>query len=249
MWPMPVAQKPDPARGVFDTMLVVRGEPILLEAHLTRLEASLAAVYAASLPAEARHLLAQRAVGLGLGRARVTVRPGGPNGLEVEVEASEIDPSLQFPSRSVSLRSHPVAGGLGCHKWVDRAAIPTPDRGEEPLLVDHGEVLEAGRANVFAVRNGALFTPPLDGRILPGVTRATVIELARAEGVEVVEARLAVGELGEAEEVFLTNSLRGLERVGALDGKQLGDGGSPVARLTAALRARWRLVSPAAHAG
>ena len=79
-----------------------------------------------------------------------------------------------------------LAGGLGEHKWVDRslldeaqAALPA---GALPLIVDaDGAVLEASRANLFAVRDGALFTPPLDGRILPGVTRARVIEIAAEE--------------------------------------------------------------------
>jgi branched-subunit amino acid aminotransferase/4-amino-4-deoxychorismate lyase len=68
------------------------------------------------------------------------------------------------------------------------------------------------------VRKGTVFTPPLDGRILPGVTRATVIELARAEGGDVVESAITLEELRQSEEVFLTNSIRGIERVGAVDG-------------------------------
>jgi para-aminobenzoate synthetase/4-amino-4-deoxychorismate lyase len=216
-------------------MLVVRGKPVALEAHLSRLETSLGAVYGAELPPRTRQLVAERAKGLELGRLRLTFVPGG----ETEVEFGEIDRSLHFPEHTISLRSHAVSGGLGCHKWADRAALPSSSNEEAALLVDGDEVLEADRANVFAVRKGTVFTPPLDGRILPGVTRATTIELARAEGREVVENAITLEELRNSEEVFLTNSIRGIERVGSLDGTTF-EAETPLARLlTGALKGKW----------
>ncbi|HEU5063734.1 MAG TPA: aminotransferase class IV [Solirubrobacterales bacterium] len=233
---MTPARKPDPSQGIFETMLVVDGAPVAPEAHLSRLEASLEAVYGASLPAEARHLVAESAEGLELGRARLTFLPSG----EIEVESGEIDRSLHFPAHPISLRLHEVSGGLGCHKWADRAAIPPSAKDEAVLVVDGDEVLEADRANVFAVRRGTVFTPPLDGRILPGVTRATTIELARSEGIEVAEMPLTLAELRQAEEVFLTNSIRGIEAVGSVDGALLADEAPFTRRLVAALRSGWK---------
>jgi para-aminobenzoate synthetase/4-amino-4-deoxychorismate lyase len=230
-------------------MLVVRGEPVALPAHLARIESSLEILYSANLPTQAKQQIAERAANLKLGRLRLTVGPGGSAGLAFEVEASELDPSLHFPPRPVSLRSHPVAGGLGCHKWVDRVAVPSLPPGEAPLLVDSGEVLEAGWANVFAVRGGTLFTPPLDGRILPGVTRATVGELARREGLEVVETSLTLDQLCAAEEAFLTNSIRGIESVDAVDGQPLRGRHRITPGAIAALRAHWRLDPHPAYTG
>ena len=51
------------------------------------------------------------------------------------------------------------------------------------LLGEGGAPLETSRANVFAVRGGTLTTPPLDGRILPGIARARTIEIAGAMGI------------------------------------------------------------------
>lgn len=237
MWPMTTRRPPDPAQGIFETMLVVRGEPVAREAHLSRLETSLEAVYGAKLPARARQLVAEHAEGLELGRLRLTFIPEGV----IEAEFGEIDRSLHFPEHPISLRSHAVSGGLGAHKWADRAAIPQSGEREAALLVDGDEVLEADRANVFAVRKGTVFTPSLDGRILPGVTRATVIELGRAEGVEVIEGALSLADLRESEEVFLTNSIRGIESVDSVDGGAFGADRPLTGLFEKALRRVWGL--------
>jgi para-aminobenzoate synthetase / 4-amino-4-deoxychorismate lyase len=233
---MTAHRQPDPSQGIFETMLVVRGEPVARDAHLARLEVSLEAVYGVGLPARTRQLVTEHAEGLELGRVRLTFVPGGG----VEAERGEIDRTLHFPEGPVSLRVHRVAGGLGCHKWADRSALPPSSQSEAAILVDGDDALEADRANVFAVRKGALFTPPLDGRILPGVTRATVLELAGAEGIEASERTLTLAELRESEEVFLTNSIRGIESVGFVDGTSLSPE-RPLSELLAnALQAKWQ---------
>jgi para-aminobenzoate synthetase / 4-amino-4-deoxychorismate lyase len=106
-------------------------------------------------------------------------------------------------------------------------------------VTEDGDVLEASRGNVFAVREGRLLTPPLDGRILPGVVRARVIEIAAELGIEVDEEPLRLTELRGYEEVFLTGSVRGIEPVRALDGEDLQVEGQITAKLAAALRERW----------
>lgn len=239
--------KPDPAQGIFETMLVVRGTPVAPTAHLARLEASLEAVYGISLPTEADQIVAEHAEDLELGRLRLTVTPprsGMSSAPELEIDAGELNGWPHFPEQPVSLRPHEVSGGLGCHKWADRTALPAAPPGEAPLLVDRGEVLEAAWASIFAVRRGALFTPPLDGRILPGVTRATTIELAQARGIEVFERTLRLEELQLADEVFLTNSIRGVELVNSVDGTPLAAPGPVTATLQSDLRSTWNAKRP-----
>lgn len=240
MRPMTARRTADPSQGIFETMLVVAGEPVAPEAHLSRLEASLEAVYGAELPRRARGLVAERAAELELGRVRLTFVPDE----RLEVEAGEIDRSLHFPRHPISLRAHAVSGGLGCHKWADRAAIPPATPGEAALLLDRDEALEADRANVFAVRTGTVFTPPLDGRILPGVTRATTIELARGEGIEVIERVLTLDQLRGSDEVFLTNSIRGIEPVASIDGTVLPADRPRTLTLTSALKSSWGVARP-----
>lgn len=212
--------RPDRSRGIFETLLVVAGEPVELEAHLERLALSLDAVYSQDLPPQAEEKLRGAAEGIRLGRLRLTV----------------------FPAQGMRLHTHPVSGGLGPHKWAHRPGIDRPAPGEAgALIVDEGEVLEAGWANIFAVRGGTLFTPPLDGRILPGTTRAALLALAAGEEIETAERPLSPTDLLTAEETFLTNSIRGIEPAEELDGQQLGGCGALSNRLAAALRQRWGL--------
>jgi len=95
----------------------------------------------------------------------------------------------------------------------------------EPILLnDAGEVAEGASANVFIVKGGAVFTPPLDAGILPGVTRALILEIGRAMGLAMREQALAVADLRAADEIFITSTLKEAVPVRALDGKPVGPG-------------------------
>ncbi len=92
----------------------------------------------------------------------------------------------------------------------------------------HGRVAEASVANVFAWIDGALVTPPTIDGALPGITRATVIELARDLGIETQIRSIGQAELMRAEEVFLSGSGARLVPVGRLDTVMIGTGKRPV---------------------
>jgi para-aminobenzoate synthetase/4-amino-4-deoxychorismate lyase len=237
---------PDPQRGIFETMLVVEGRLLELDAHLERMAAGLEAIFDASLPFGAEALAANRACDIKLGRLRLAVAPDGEDGLRAEVVAAPVEPALIFPSpeRPLALHIHLVEGGLGAHKWADRrlleAAESAAPAGSIPLLIDRDEtVLEVSRGNIFLALGGVLLTPPTDGRILPGIARQRAIELAAEAGVEVREEAVALERLAHADEVFLTGSVRGVEPVSSLEGTDLPSGGPLSRRIAAALRQRW----------
>jgi para-aminobenzoate synthetase / 4-amino-4-deoxychorismate lyase len=237
---------PDPAKGVFETMLVADGRPIDLQAHMARLGTSLEALFGAETPEKAGELARARSRGIRLGRLRLTVAPDGAGGFTTEIVATEVDPLLVFPSweLAVDLRSLVVERGLGVHKWADRALLERAEAeapaGSVPLVLDgDNAVLEASRASVFAVREGRLLTPPADGRILPGIARKRTIEIAGEEDIDVHEAELALDDLLQAEEVFLTGSVRGIEPVRSVDGTGVRPGDGVSERIAAGLRRRW----------
>jgi para-aminobenzoate synthetase/4-amino-4-deoxychorismate lyase len=235
-------RQPDPALGILETLLVVGGEPVELEAHLARLGTSLAELYAAELPADAAERARAAAAESQLGRLRLTAVPKGA-GLDLEVSVRPVDPKIMFPSAAngARLRATDRPGGHGPYKWVDRQGMDRPDAGPGQLIRDGEELLEAGWANLFAVREGVLWTPAADGRILAGMARAAVEAIAHEEGIETREGPLRREDLLAADEVFLTNSVRGVEPAVELDGEELPGCGPLSRRLAAALRRRWGL--------
>ena len=92
----------------------------------------------------------------------------------------------------------------------------------DALMLDfEGYLAEATGANLFLVmKNGELHTPLAD-RFLNGITRQTIIELAKKNGVKVVERRIRPEELSDAEDAFLTGSAAEITRIGSIDDKYL----------------------------
>jgi len=239
------ALRPDPGRGVFETLLVVDGEPIELGLHMERLASSTGELFGAEAPAGARELVREHARGLALGRLRLDVAPDGDGRLAPSLRVAEVEPPLVFPSweRAATIAGVVVPGGIGGHKWADRRLLDLAqsDCGMAvPLVLDaDGAVLEVSRGNVFLVRDGSLVTPPADGRLLPGVARRRLVEVAAAAGVEVREREVPGDELAGADEVFLTGSVRGVEPVRAYEGFREWEEGELTPLLSAGLRRRW----------
>lgn len=96
---------------------------------------------------------------------------------------------------------------------------------DDAILLDgRGFVSEASAANLFIVKGGRVITPPPTAGILPGITRATVMELARRLGYEVEERELTPHELFTADEVFLTGTASEIVPVTKINGRVIGDG-------------------------
>ena len=95
----------------------------------------------------------------------------------------------------------------------------------EALWFSTGNLLAEGSiSNVFVVREGRLQTPQLDTPVLPGITRAAVLELARAAGIETQEQPLTVNDVLDADEVFLTNAIMELMPVCRVEKRAIGPG-------------------------
>lgn len=183
--------RPDPALGVFESLLVVDGEAPRLDAHLARLAGSLTVHYGRPLPPdlEARARALARTA-RGPARLRIDVLPGA------DAELS-LAPARQ---RELPIVLHPytLPGGLGAHKWRDRTLVDALT--QTPLLLDaDGTVLEAGWANVLIRRSGILLRPRADGRILPGTSLPAA-----------VEADLTLADLRRADEILVSSSLAGV---------------------------------------
>lgn len=249
--------------GVFETLLAVDGRLPTVELHLARLAASSLEL---GLVADAAELVEalRREVGLALTQYTEAAGSVGFAYVRVAVTAGDYTASEASASRLVMIRSYerpPAvfydAGihmvslvGFGTsplarhktlsympHMFALRAArLRGADDGL--LLDDEETILEGITSNVFWVRNGHLFTPSLTLPILPGVTRARVIELAQQASIGVAEVSETFDVLDSVDELFTTSSLRGVVPVVTLDDEPVGTGKpGPVYQQLAALYA------------
>ena len=95
---------------------------------------------------------------------------------------------------------------------------------EAILLTDTGTVADGPGENIFVVRDGVITTPPLSTSILPGITRQTVITIARDLGYTVEEAELIRTDLYLADELFMTGTAAEVTPVRSVDDQELGVG-------------------------
>jgi branched-chain amino acid aminotransferase len=109
---------------------------------------------------------------------------------------------------------------------------------DEAILLDaNGCVSEGSGENIFVVRRGVLHTPDLSCSILEGITRDTVLTLAREMGVSIVEGRLTRDQLWQADEVFFTGTAAEITPVREIDNRAVGDG--VVGPITKKIQARF----------
>ena len=94
----------------------------------------------------------------------------------------------------------------------------------EAILLRDGWATEGSASNLFIVHNGLLLTPPTGPRLLPGITRDLVLELAVANAIPFREADVAEQQLRVAAEIWLTSSTREIMPVTDLDGVPVGNG-------------------------
>ena len=96
---------------------------------------------------------------------------------------------------------------------------------DEAILLDHlGNISEAPGENIFIIRNGKLLTPPPSSSALEGITKDSVIEIAKDLGYQTIEREIPRTEIYFADEVFLTGTAAEITPVISIDGKKVGDG-------------------------
>jgi para-aminobenzoate synthetase/4-amino-4-deoxychorismate lyase len=193
--------RPEPRRGVFETVLVEHGQAVALESHLDRLARSLIDLYGARLDPSTASRARSTAAKAGRNRARLRILAASDGSVELSLTAAMTGAEV------VLLTPYVLPGGLGRHKWRDRRlleALAEQAPGTVPLLVDFdGLVLEAAHANVWIVERTGVVTPPADGRILPGISRARLL----AAEASAREEPIPLARLERADAVFLTSSI------------------------------------------
>lgn len=234
------------ADGVFETMRARRGVIFRLDRHLARLERSLDLLqvpWPADLRAWVDAALADAARGDASIRLTVTrgPAPGGvtppPAATPTVIVAINPFPSFAPALYASGLTAHVASGrrnersltcGLKTLGYTDAvvAMLEAMRAGaDDALFLDtESHCSEATSSNLFAWTGTELVTPPASCGALPGITRATVMEIAAAQGLRVAERAFGLDDLFAAREAFLTSSLRGIAPLVRVDGRAIGDG-------------------------
>ena len=243
--------------GLFETIRGHLGKPAFLEKHLQRMRFSAAFLEIAFERGddEIRDLLIElcRRNGAPEARIRLTltrgVHPGGfalaggTPSLIATAEIYEPHPPGKYREGyrlTVSSVAHSSKDALVWHKTLnylgfllarDEAAKAGAD--EALILNELDNAAECSSANIFCVAGPEFVTPDLDSGVLPGVVRDVVISLAAKEGIPVVEKPLPLENLLEANEVFITSSLRGVMPVSQVGKKVFAEDRPVTERLSA----------------
>lgn len=122
------------------------------------------------------------------------------------------------------LAAHPLAG-TKVISWLENVWTleQAHHRGFEDnlLLNERGEVAECTAANIYAVRQGVVYTPPLSSGCLAGVSREILLEISPQKGITITEKPLLLDEIHQADEVFITSTTREVQPVCQVGGRDM----------------------------
>lgn len=218
------------ADGLFETMRARGGTVFRLDAHLDRLFASARVLGIPIAPGLRDHVAAASRTAFTYGyehaSVRLTVTRGpAPPGLTppphpaptLALAIAPLTPSSEPRSIVAAMATarrneYALTSGIKTLSYTESVLALSRARAagaDDALFLDTaGHVSEATASNVFAVIEGTLVTPPLSCGVLPGITRAAVLEIAPTLGLATEEREIAEPELAMASELFLTSSIR-----------------------------------------
>jgi branched-chain amino acid aminotransferase len=236
--------------GIFTTIRIARGEAFAYERHWRRLDKHAAIInlpmpYAAAKVRMHLHEVI-RANKVTEGCARIYLVYNNVGFWQSDEARPQVDLlicSAGLPqytdSARLALRAHgrhaaaPLSG-VKSISWLNNvwAVAEAAKEGfdEVVLLNERSEVSECTSANIFAVKNGKVLTPPLSSGCLEGVTRGILMEIAPEAGVSVAAQSLHPEDLYSADEVFISSTNRNVIGVGEIAGHKIAASPGPVTR-------------------
>jgi branched-chain amino acid aminotransferase len=234
--------------GLFESIRVINGGAINIENHFKRVMEGMEALkmkppasFSSSfLEGEIHHLVSENAIVKG-GWVRLSVdrKPGGKflptsNHVDFYIEANSIEENkfvLNDRGYNIDLYDDIKKDISPLSRYKTKngliyimAKLRSEERELDDLLIQNYKmgIIEGGSSNLFVVSNGVLYTPGLDLGPLGGTMRMQIINMALANNIKVYECNISPQNLLVADEVFLTNAIRGISWVASYRTKQYG---------------------------
>jgi D-alanine transaminase len=235
------------ADGVYEVIRIYNGRPFTLTEHLQRLRRSCDGIQLPSafdlddLSTEITRFIESSRVTDGMVYLQVTRGVAPRNHVFRSDGATR--PTILFYTRALPPLPPPGAGeGAKLHSvpderwkrcWIKSIALlpnvlakntAVAAGADEAVFVENGIVTECSASNLFAVIKGQVITHPVGPKVLPGITRLLLLDLAKQIGVPLIERPLRESEALSADELFITSTTRELSWIGAWNDKPVGGG-------------------------
>ncbi len=229
--------------AIYEVIIAVNKKPFELDAHLTRLKKNISSLrYSLSdqfdleeiiLEVISRNKFINQVIYVQISRGTDIVRD--------HIPSNDLIPTIFVSSHELKTEFSPSSGEkailLEDFRWRKSQIKATSllanviYRSEakhrevfETILFENGFITEGAVSNVFCCINNKIITPPLTENILPGVTRKVILELIQNTSLEYEEIKIPVDSFLSAEEIWVTNSTKGIIPIIELDGKKIGSG-------------------------
>ena len=229
--------------AIYEVIIAVNKKPFELIAHLTRLKKNISSLkYSLSdqfdleetiLEVISRNKFLNQVIYVQISRGTDIVRD--------HIPSDDLTPTIFVSSHELKTDFSPSSGEkailLEDFRWRKSQIKATSllanviYRSEakhqevfEAILFENGFITEGAVSNVFCCIDNKILTPPLTENILPGVTRKVILELIQGTSFEYEEAKITVDSFLAAEEIWVTNSTKGVIPIIELDGKKIGSG-------------------------
>lgn len=242
------------ADGVYEVIRLYRGRPFTLDEHLARLEKSASGVDIsmpldrAVLAGEIRKLVTRTGVGEGMVYLQLTrgVSPRNhiyPAGLKPTLffYVRPLPPTIP-PGEGEGVKLLAVRDERWKRCWIKSIALlpnilakneAAKAGADEAVFVDAGMVTECSASNLFAIIAGKLVTHPVGSKVLPGITRALILDCATALKIDVDERAYLEEEATRAAELFISSTTREISWVARWNDRYIGQ--ARCGQITAAL--------------
>jgi aminodeoxychorismate lyase len=231
-------------RGVFTTVAVYNGKPFVwtnhwrrLKDHAGKLNISLSGITESSVGDALVKLIAVNQVKDGRARVILLARSGRDFWKIKKVDTQKTDLLImtgepqKVPAAGMSLAVSPYRintfsplAGIRSLNYLEQVLsweeAQTREFDEAVMLNERGEIVSATMANIFWVKDGNLHTPSLSTGAVAGITRSAVIDLAQKQFIPVIEGVYELGDLTEADEIFLTSASIAVAQVTTFDFRQ-----------------------------